>query len=63
VIDKPKEPAVEQELEIAGNKYTALGCPQWLPHGRRWDNNRNVAELYNVALADLGNDDFFVCSF
>jgi len=62
VIGEPNEPVVENEVEIAGNKYTALDRPQPLPHDWRWDDDRDMAD-YGVVLTDLGTGDLFVHNF
>jgi len=54
---EPDEPVIEGEVEILGQKYTALLVPQPLPNFWRWDDDRMMAERYNVTLNDLGTGD------
>lgn len=53
--DEPEEPAIEGELEIAGQKYVALLTPQPLLCDWEWTDDGCQAELYDVILGGLGN--------
>ena len=54
---EPDEPVVEGEVKILGQKYTSLLVPQPLPNFWRWNDDRMMAERYNVTLNDLGTGD------
>ena len=58
LLKEPNEPVIEHQVEIAGNTYTALDSPQPIRNQWRWDDDQDVAKLYCVVLADLGNGGF-----
>jgi hypothetical protein len=58
---QPDEPVIERDVNILGQKYTALLVPQPLPNFWSWDDDRMTAELYGVILNDLGTGSYYSC--